>query len=1615
MNASLQTTLKIIDEISKEVSKAPKKLQDEGLLEFVQEFYKFTPSGDLENKNPKKLSTAAISLFEFIRQKPQKDPKIRIYNPTKDIYGWDSAYTYIDILNSDIPFLVDSLSEELKRMDLKIRRLYHPVVATERDNKGNLQNLYTLKSDPKGKAESVIQFQIAKKNESQIEEIKANLEKILLSVKIAVDDWGNILRKVNYVVTEISASAGYLSSSYSNTQKNQINDNALEIKEFLEWLKDGNFVFLGYTEYHRGKKGQPELLKESSLGILKIEDPLLTPRDWDIVDGNPLLGKNRQLIDITKANRKSQVHRPVHMDYIGIKRLNEKGEVIGEHKFLGLFTSSVYYQSAKNIPIIRKKIESIHEKSGFAELGHSSKALSAILEDFPRDELLQSSENDLFETALGIVLLNVQPKVRLFVRKDEFERFLSCIIFIPKENMSTALRLKMEDILTKAFNGNVANHYTQVTESHLARLQIIIKTTPGSIPEYDEKELEKQLASAARRWTDELHEFLCNRFGEDKGEEFFDNYKEAFSVSYQNRFSVQDAYYDILQIEKIIGGKHVSFDIYESLEGTEDIFEFKIYTNNKQIRLSHIMPILENMGLSTLDEHTYVAKPLSTTIQGVWIHRFRFIVIGVKKPKLSEIKDNFEQAIFKTWEGHIQNDALNKLILLANLKWRDVTMVRAYCKFLQQSRFAYSQAYIQSALCNHPKLTAKLVNLFYSRFDPEYGANRQAAETSIQGEIESILSTVSDLAEDRVIRGVYELISATLRTNFFQKNGENAYKDYISFKLSSAKISWLPAPKPFVEIFVYSSRVEGVHLRGGKVARGGLRWSDRTEDFRTEVLGLMKAQMTKNSVIIPVGSKGGFVVKQAPETGGREAFMAEGIECYKTFLRGLLDVTDNLVGGKIQPPKDVVRHDQDDAYLVVAADKGTATFSDIANSVSAEYNFWLGDAFASGGSVGYDHKKMGITARGAWISVERHFKEAGVNINKDDFTVIGIGDMAGDVFGNGMLCSQHIKLVGAFNHMHIFLDPNPDAAISYKERERLFRLPRSTWADYNSGLISKGGGIFERSAKNIKLSKEIMMLLDIEQQSVTPDELIKHMLKAQVGLIWNGGIGTYIKSRSESNEAVGDKTNDNLRINGEDIRAKVVGEGGNLGFTQLGRIEYAKKGGRINTDAIDNSAGVDCSDHEVNIKIALSKAVEDKKLTIANRNKLLESMTEEVAELVLSDNRLQTQALTIAQLQGSSSLEVMGRLISSLERNGYLNRAIEFLPTEEEILRRSTENKGLTRPELSVVLAYSKIVLYAELLASNLPDDSYYEEDLVRYFPEKLQNKYLAEIKQHPLRREIIATSVTNSILNRIGSASFFHIQEDTGVSACDIARAYTITRDVFELRDLWDDISAVENITSEQQKELFLEVQNVVERSTLWFLRNYPQPLKVNDAIKDFAPGVGDLFACLAKIMPKPLQEIYDIRLNRYIDYGLSKKLANKLAGLEALVSACDIVEVARKSNLEVAIVGKLYFELGSRLNFNWIRRALSRMPSHSYWEKLSHKSLTEEIYGEQKRLTSRAVKHLSKDNSCLDAANEWEEKNIKQVRRYNDFLKDLKVHEEPELSMIIIAIRKIQEISAN
>ncbi len=1609
--------------IQRRVNKQIKKIIEEGkgssgrksdpLLEkYIFQFYQYTPVEFLQASNMATLYTIAAESWKFVsvRDNTNENRKVRVFNPTTEKDGWSSPRTIIELNINDSPFILDSISAELIHRGYRIYEVVHPILRLKRDASGKITEIYDS-DHPEQVLESTMHFQISHIiDEKEIAKLEQDLDNCLHFVNVTVSDWKPMMTKVETIIE-------YLNNDYVPFDREYVS----EVQDFLKWDLEDNFIFLGYRKYSFGKdnKGKIKVSHDDAkdLGIFRVQYHD-RPEHEAKPQGIAALPEasieeavgNNELIDITKSGKKSVVHRSVHMDYIGIKIFDEKGNVVGEHRLLGLFTSAVYYQSARSIPIIRRKIESILRRSGFTPDSHNGKALVTVLEGYPRDELLQISEDDLFVSGMGIVELMERPTTKFFIRKDRFNRFISCIIFVPRDRFNTSVRIKVQDVLEKQYNGHVTDYYTQVTESPLARVHMLIKIDPTNVTLPDFSDVEEELVRVTKSWASGLRESLIRSVGERDGEKLFLKYSQSFPDSFKDSYHFGGAFCDIVKMEEAIKKNELTLDLYQLEEDEDNSYQLKLYSSEGQVTLSEILPMIENMGFNAVDELTFFVEPKNCDT-GIWIHHFRLKVNqNLMHYDLSQFKDEFETALFRIWHKEIEDDTLNKLIIRAGMGWRDIVLIRAYGRYIAQTDFPYSQEYTANSIAGNPLLSGLIVELFKARFRTDIkNTSRDKIVEDIQQAITKELIKVTNVAEDRIIRQFKDTIMATLRTNFFQLDQKNQHKPYLSFKLDSQKVPNLPLPRPHVEIFVYSREVEGVHLRGGKVARGGLRWSDRIEDYRTEVLGLVKAQMVKNTVIVPVGSKGGFVVKH-PVKGSRDEVISQGQECYRTYLCGLLDITDNIVGGKIVPPSKVVRYDAHDPYLVVAADKGTATFSDIANGVAQSYGFWLDDAFASGGSVGYDHKKMGITARGAWVSVQRHFMEMGIDCQKEEFTCVGIGDMAGDVFGNGMLLSKATKLVGAFNHMHIFIDPSPNPEASWKERKRLFDLPRSSWMEYNKKLISKGGGIFERSAKEIKLSKEIRQLLDIEALSVSPDELIQHLLKARVDLLWNGGIGTYVKAEVESHEAVGDKANDSLRINGKELRCKIVGEGGNLGFTQLARIEYGLNGGRINTDAIDNSAGVDCSDHEVNIKIALNKAVENNKISKAQRNNMLARMTDNVAELVLRDNKLQTQAITIAQLQGHAVIEQVGRLMNAFEGRGFLDRKIEFLPDAETLALRQSSEIGLSRPEFSVLLAYAKMDISEDLINSNFPDEDYLESELISYFPEEMQKKMLDEIHSHQLRREIVTTSIANSIVNRGGTTFFHRMKEDTGLKGCDVARAYVVSRDAFRLRETWAEIESLgTKVDAYVQIQLFLETRHLIERASSWFLRHSSYPINVSQLVSDYSSGIAEISKGFDGMISTVVGNARDARLQKLLEGKVPTKLARHIANMDVLVAACDIIYVAKNSTLSLSDIGKIYFEVGTLLGFGWLRFSAEKLLSHSHWENIAVQTFSETFFDQQMRVTGEIIKLAEKENIAIDNAIEkWCEKNEKSLSRYTIFIEDLKREDKIDHSMLTVAIQR-------
>lgn len=1550
---------------------------------FVEQFYAKVPMTELEATADEYATELAQDAYKFFIHRAPGTPSIRVFAPQKSIHGYDRKHVVVQLINDDKPFLVDSLTAELNALGFTLFATYHPIFTVVRDETGKLQQLLPEGERQAGdKRESFIHFEISALpeglNERALEEA---LRHILDFVGLAVSDWQNIVVKMK------EARGALKQAKPFNTETIE------EAEAFLDWLATKNFVFLGYVaiSFTDGASGTHAAFdKASFLGISKIDD---IPAE---INTTPLL------VDVRKANRQSLVHRRVLMDVITVKRFNIDGRVIGEHRFYGLFTSTAYFQSANTIPLVGKKISRLIARAGFDPSSHNGKALNAIIQFMPRDELFQINDDDLFELSMGILALESRPGVKLFARLDVARRYISALVYVPRELFSTGVRKQVIATLENHFHAHQEHFNTEIGESPLARLHMVLRTSANTPEHLDIAAIEKEIATTIMLWTDKLKSVLLAQFGEQVAERLFRRYANAFEDAYTVRYAIASTLFDIRKMEDALKHQNVELELYHQHGEAPNTLHLKIYNVEQDIALSDILPKLEYMGLRVIDEFPFVVTPSDR--KSLRIRDIRMQLLNMETVSLAQIKPNFEELMTRVWHGEVENDRFNALVFLAGLHVRQIEILRAYSKYLRQIGFAYSTEAISKALRTHRELALLLVQLFETRFDVN-DADRQTKAALISSKIEQGLSQVTSLQEDTIIATLHKLILATLRTNYFVRVGGHP-KPILSFKLNSAEVPNLPLPRPYAEIFVYSARVEGIHLRGGKVARGGIRWSDRHEDFRTEVLGLMKAQMVKNAVIVPVGSKGGFVVKQISPLE-REAYRVEGVECYKLYLQGLLDVTDNISHGKVVPPAQVVRYDEDDPYLVVAADKGTASFSDTANAISKAYGFWLDDAFASGGSAGYDHKEMGITARGGWVSVERHFREMGVDIHTTPFTTVGIGDMSGDVFGNGMLLSRNIKLVAAFNHLHIFLDPNPEPEKSFVERERLFHLPRSSWSDYHPALLSEGGGVFERSAKSIVLSSAAQQALGTTVAQCSPDELIRLILKAPVDLLWNGGIGTYVKAETETHDMVGDRANNTVRINGKELRAKIVGEGGNLGFTQQGRIEYAKGGGRINTDAIDNSGGVDCSDHEVNIKIALQGAVATGKLTLEGRNQLLTSMTEEVASLVLRDNTLQTQAISVEQQHASARLAPHAQLIRTLEARGLLNRAIEFLPNDAELEELRERGQGLTRPQLAVLMAYSKIALFGDIVASTLPDENYFASDLLRYFPQAMKERFDAEIKSHSLKREIIGTVATNSMVNRAGISFYFDIAEDTKLPARDIVTAYTLARDIFKLRTLWDSIEALgSKISASDHGRMYANASALLKQLTFWLLRHKKLPLDIEQITAEFEEAVHTVMETLPDMLIGVQRGLWQQQV-RAQPHGLGDALAAQVAMLPYLVSAPDICRIALTSNRSVVEVGKVYFALAEQLQLYELLTKSEGIHTPNRWDRLALQSLLQEFYDEVARLTDLVYRNFE---GRLEG---WMTAHESSLKRMQAVGADMLAKDQLTTPMVMVLLRQLKQVA--
>lgn len=1605
---------------------------------FADAFYRRMEQDEFPHHSAQGWAAMAVDMLEFARVRKPGTANVRVFNASAKANGWESSHSVLQIVNDDMPFLVDSVSMALAGMGVGVHVLGHPVVRFERDKSGKATAV------GEGKAESLMMLEIDRQPAEAMPRIEAEIRRVLAEVRQIVGDWSAMREKMLAVAEDLA------------TRRMPVSDGMRrETQEFLQWAANDHFTFFGYREYRVQKQGGEEVLvpqEDTSLGLMRGHASG-KPRAVRSLAANLLneAGEAEAMI-LTKTNARATVHRKGYMDYIGVLSFDANGRITGEQRFLGLFTSSAYNRRPWEIPLVRERHEHVMRQSGLSPNSHSGKALRHILETLPREELFQSRQDELARTAMGILGLQERVRSKLFLRRDRYGRFWSALVYVPRDRFNTQLRLRIETLMKEALHGDAVDTTVQLGESPLAQLHLTVRPRPGEEVSVDAAELESRLSHLLRNWQDDLRETLIQRHGEARGLALASSFGRALPQYYIENVSTELAADDVERLAQLKDADDLRLSLYRSPRhrAGEGALRLNLYHLGIDIPLSDALPLMENMGLRVISEH-----PFRLDLDGrvAYIQEFEVEPAGGDIDVAARAED-FDEAFARVWRGDAENDRFNRLVLRAGLSWRQVAVLRGYTKYLLQTGVPFTQASVEDTLGRYPLLAALLVRLFEVRFDPTLDgkakardskraqdaaqallaladtadedthkalqALAQAATQSRDAQTEAVhaamlklLDGVSSLDDDRILRSLMGTIEATLRTSYYQVDKDGAPAHTISFKFDSAKVPDLPKPRPYREIFVCGPRVEGVHLRFGAVARGGLRWSDRRDDFRTEVLGLVKAQMVKNTVIVPVGAKGGFYVKQSPASGERDAVMAEGIACYKMFIQGLLDITDNIVGGKIVPPVDVVRHDADDPYLVVAADKGTATFSDIANGLAIDHGFWLGDAFASGGSVGYDHKGMGITAKGAWESVKRHFRALGRDCQTQDFTVVGIGDMSGDVFGNGMLLSEHIRLVAAFDHRHIFLDPNPDAARSFAERARMFKLPRSSWADYDTKLISAGGGVFPRTLKTIPLSPQVKQALGLDAgiAALSPTELLSAILKAPVDLLWNGGIGTYVKSAQETNADVGDRANNALRVNGGQLRCKVVGEGGNLGLTQLGRIEAAQNGVLLNTDFIDNSAGVDTSDHEVNIKILLDGVVRQKKLTEAARNALLASMTDEVGQLVLTDNYRQNQALSLMERMSVSRLGSKQHFVQVLEARGLLDRQIEYLPSDAEFADRKARGLGLTRPELSVLLSYSKLVAFAELLHTDIPEDPYLSKELQRYFPQPLQKKYAAQMEQHRLKREIIATAVTNSTINRMGATFLLRMQEDTGRDIGEVAKAYTITRETLDARALWAQIDALDGKVAEAVQIDALQVIWKLQRSfTRWLLtRTGPIPA-IATAVERYHAGFNDIRAADG-VLPDSLRPAYEAALADWKAKGVPDALAGQLAALPYLEPSADIIELARAHKLSAVAVSKVYYRLGDALHLPWLFAQIDALQVDGRWHAVARGVLRDELSAHLRAMTAQVL--ALPGDSAEAKVGRWMQRDDPTLRFTRSMLDDIAAQRTLDYPTASVAVQRLSQLT--
>ncbi|MCP5024937.1 MAG: NAD-glutamate dehydrogenase [Actinomycetia bacterium] len=1581
----------------------------------IRGYYGRVAPQDLEGKLPMELYAAAVRHFQLAQDRLPGTALVRVYNPRVEDDGWSSPHTVVDIVNPDMSFIVDSVLAMLESRDLRVHVLAHPQASVHRDERGRLLAIDGPEIEGGGSRESFVHLEIDRlADTAALAELQALIESVLEDVRLVVEDWPAMRRQAVDLARELD---GWAAEVAAGTRRLECSVGAdpVEVGELLRWMEAGSFIFIGYREYDFVDDGADTRMVSrpaTGLGVLRQEEPRVRP----LGQFSPQIAEMARqptLVNLTKANRYSTVHRAVPLDYVGIKEVHADGTVSGERRFLGLFTNSVYSGHVHEVPVVRAKVAAVIERSGFEADSHDRSRLLNVLQSHPLDEIFQSDIDNLEDTVYDILDLRDRRRVSLLLRPDDFGRFLSVLVYVPRDRHTTDVRLEIQRILMETYQGTASRFSTEISDAPLARLYVVLSLDPSSTGEPpDVSAIEARLNLLIRSWDDYLRSALVDSHGEDVGLALLGRYAEAFGGPYREEVLAESAVSDIDVLE-LLDGSEIDVRLHRPLEAHRHEVRCHVYRAGHPITLSELLPVLHDLGATVVDE-----RPYEVAVPGE-VRRFIYDV-GLRIPLELDADDRarFRNSLLAVWRGEAESDALAQLVCDPGLTWEEVGILRAYTRYLGQVGSPFSRAYVSNTVVQNPAVARLLVELFTARLEP--GGADEARSVQCRARLFEAIDEVQSLDADRILRSLVALIDATVRTNHWQHRSDGRGPEALAIKFDPTRIPNLPRPVPTAEIYVYSPRIEGVHLRSGSVARGGLRWSDRMEDFRTEILGLMKAQTVKNSVIVPVGAKGGFIAKRLPD-GDRDEVGAEVVACYRVFVSALLDITDNLVDQEVVPPVDVVRLDDDDPYLVVAADKGTAAFSDIANEIAVDRGFWLGDAFASGGSSGYDHKELGITARGAWKSVERHLGVIGIDPDVDDFTVVGIGDMSGDVFGNGMLLSQQIRLVAAFDHRHVFIDPDPDPASSFAERSRLFRLERSSWADYDPQLISPGGGVFSRQAKAVPVTAEMAAVLGIGglHASLTPDELIQAALTAPVDLLWNGGIGTYVKASTEDDAAVDDRSNDGVRVDASDLLSRVLVEGGNLGVTQRARIEFARGGGLVNTDAIDNSAGVGCSDYEVNLKVLLDAAVRSGDLTAKQRNELLASMADEVCDRVLAANVAQNIALSSVEFQAPGMIEPNRRLLAWLEDQFGLDRPLEALPDDAELGELRARGLGLTRPELSVLLAYAKNSLVPELVDSDLPGDPAFDRHLRSYFPPAIVERFPDLVQNHSLRRPLVSTLVVNDIVNRGGLSMVHRLIGETSATAVDIVRAFEAAWRIFELELLWAEVVNYAGLIAEDVRtSMLLEITRLAERATRWLLRNESQPTDIDLAVESYGKPIRALRVLFEATPRAESASEESIRFDPQVasEGGVDVDLARRIANLDAAFGFLDLAAVARLTGVAHERVAGVYLAIADELGLPWLRQRIIDLPRDDHWQTLARSGLRDEFFREHAALTAAVIgddPQADADAGVDELARRWLGRHQEAVERCRQTFSDIKTAGHHDLARVSVAVRALSQLS--